>query len=101
MTNENGVTKGKIYLLTGNTGEYSDYREWTVCAYTNRADAEAHMTLLDAMAKSVQMRSLEDYDARIKAEEEIRAAEHGDPDACIDYTGIGWHVDEVVLKSKL
>jgi hypothetical protein len=32
----------KIYLVQGNCGEYSDHREWVVCAYEDEAMAQAH-----------------------------------------------------------
>lgn len=33
----------KIYLVQGNCGEYSDYREWVVCAYRDEKLAQAHV----------------------------------------------------------
>lgn len=33
-----------IYLVQGNCGEYSDYREWVVCAYRSEAMAREHAT---------------------------------------------------------
>lgn len=35
----------KIYVVIGCTGEYSDQREWPVCAYTNREMADKHADL--------------------------------------------------------
>lgn len=32
----------KIYLVQGNCGEYSDYREWVICAYRDEAMAKDH-----------------------------------------------------------
>jgi hypothetical protein len=30
------------YVIVGSTGQYSDHREWMVCAYANETDATIH-----------------------------------------------------------
>jgi hypothetical protein len=35
----------EIYLVQGNCGEYSDYREWVVCAYRDERKAKKHALL--------------------------------------------------------
>ena len=32
----------QIWLVQGNCGEYSDHREWVVCAYTDETKAKKH-----------------------------------------------------------
>jgi hypothetical protein len=44
MTDEE-MSMATIYLVQGNCGEYSDYREWVVCAYRTEAKAKKHAVL--------------------------------------------------------
>lgn len=37
----------KIYIVYGETGEYSDRRDWPVLAYTDEALAEAHVLMCE------------------------------------------------------
>lgn len=35
----------KIYLVIGQTGDYSDRREWIICGYNKKEDADKHVEL--------------------------------------------------------
>lgn len=107
----------KIYIVSGDTGEYSDHREWIVCAYTRREDAEGRMRLLESLAAYVEvpydgkrMFAIDDEEdtawrqnsrRRQIAEDRVRTHPDGDPDAHIDYSGIRWTVQEIELKDQL
>lgn len=41
-----------IYVVYGQTGEYSDHTEWLVCAYEDKVKAERHADLAAARAKA-------------------------------------------------
>jgi hypothetical protein len=85
----------------GDTGEYSDHREWVVCAYTRREDAQARVTLLETLVAGQRDRSVrEGYEVRSMIETRVREAPNGDKDAQIDYTGVSWHIEDLEVKEK-
>ena len=45
-----------VYVLFGETGEYSDRQEWAVRAYTTQADADADCAALNVAVKAVETR---------------------------------------------
>lgn len=74
-----------IYLVVGDTGEYSDHTQWNVCYYTNRKDAEEH-------ARKANVRAKELRPDRWKPG---RGANQYDPNMRLDYTGTSYGVEEV------
>lgn len=75
----------KIYLVRGFTGEYSDARDWTVCAYDNKEDAEEHAKRAGEACKNFK------YDCLKKPKNKY------DPYFGMDYTGTEYHIEEVLL----
>ena len=41
----------KVYVVMGTSGDYSDRREWVVCAYTDEALAKQHVELAQARSR--------------------------------------------------
>lgn len=85
-----------VFVLFGNTGEYSDHSEWVVRAYTLQADAEADCAALNGIAKADGDVSY-DYHRRNAVVERLR--QH-DTSATMDYTGTEYFVAGVPLVSQ-
>lgn len=45
VNDSRGTLVKRIFLVQGNCGEYSDYREWVICAYHDEAKAKDHARL--------------------------------------------------------
>lgn len=82
----------KLHVVQGTSGEYSDRREWIVCAYEDKAKAEAHA---EAAKRWYQ-------------ENDCHRLRHGkdfsnpfDPGMQLDYTGTDWTVYEIPLLNRL
>lgn len=89
----------KIYLIVGETGEYSSRREWYVCAFRDKDAAEAFaQSCRDFVAEHLEPRSqggCNFYESR------HTGCEHeGGPDPQIEvsYTGTSYTVAEVELR---
>ena len=82
----------KIYIVNGTTGEYSDRNDWVVCAYKDKALADAHVH--DAMLRA---KEIEKSDYR---HDNDRNKNEFDPNMRIDYTGTEYYVVETELKNK-
>lgn len=83
----------KAYILTGQTGEYSDYRSWTVAVYSNRDAADAEAKRLNDWCKAHGLHDgSADYAVRYKIKPD------GDPNFECDYTGTGYTVEEAELR---
>ena len=83
----------QIYIVIGNTGEYSDFRQWNVCAYMSEKSARARVTELDMLMKSIGAKW--DQDGCVEA---MRNNERGDRSFEIDYTGTTYYYNVVELK---
>jgi len=88
----------KIYVVFGNTGEYSDYREWMVCAYKKEDLAMARVSELEHLLTINGANKDIDWDEREKIAARIRSVENGDPGCDIDYTGSNYFYRETELK---
>ena len=84
-----------IYVIMGNTGEYSDHTTWFVAAYTTKEMAELHVQRLEEIMKNTDHLSI------IKKNRKIKKAIELDPMCKIDYTGTWYKVKEVKLYSHL
>jgi hypothetical protein len=82
----------KIYIVNGATGEYSDQDDWVVCAYRDRALADAHVH--DAMIRAKEIEKSGSRYEQKKGENEF------DPNMRMDYTGTKYYVVETELKNK-
>lgn len=94
----------QIYVVIGDTGEYSDYHEWIVCAYTREEDAIQRVKFLSAVASDLHVNDrdvrFESWQERGAAEKKIKVVENGDPNASIDYTGIRWRYEAITLRDS-
>jgi hypothetical protein len=45
-----------VYIVSGQTGEYSDHREWLVAAYLDESKAMTHVELANARARELDER---------------------------------------------
>lgn len=92
-----------IYVVMGQTGEYSDHNEWIVGWVPTEADAKDAVMFLTERYKEILVKhSLKenrygldgrDYEAQRKAEEEMRTT--WDPAFSLDYTGAQYWYAEV------
>jgi hypothetical protein len=87
------VSKGyrmKIYIVRGQTGEYSDQQEWIVCAYTDEQTAETHVVEAQAEATNI-FKEGDRWNPRKNP---------FDPFMRVDYTGTKYWVEECELDPK-
>ena len=82
----------KIYLVQGTTGEYSDRKDWTVCAYRSKEKAYDHASKAMRRAMKLHYMGWKSYDNNGEVNE-------FDSKMQIDYTGTEYTTEEVELKS--
>lgn len=87
-----------IYVVTGNTGEYSDYTDWIVCAYNSEDAAKARVIELETLMKTLGAVTDAAWDKRREAEDAMRKHEHGDQSFSMDYTGTRYGYEPVRLE---
>lgn len=83
-----------IYIVTGSTGEYSDYRDWFVRGFFDVDKARALRDELETKAKELDLYEgcrRPDYLAREALLKELAKL---DEDAESDYTGITYFLQE-------
>lgn len=91
-----------LYVVVGDSGEYSDWNQWIVCAYEDEALAREHAQLAEAeyrIAKTKVNAEEADY-----TREEAIFAEHNryDPDRVAStYEPVNYSVHEVDLRTSL
>ena len=85
-----------VYVVFGETGEYSDRSEWPVAAYSTGEMAEARADSLAAKYRELTENGtiITDYDQREAIETAMRIY---DPEFRLDYTGTHWYVLSVPL----
>jgi len=74
-----------IYVVMGQTGEYSDNREWAVMAYMDENKAKQHVEGASAFAREAYDRNGR-YGGAKKGDNPL------DPDMQIDYTGTNYYI---------
>ena len=84
-----------IYIVTGHTGEYSDSRDWTVCAYRDEAHAANHAKAAQDWARANAKEFSDRYWQRGR---ELKNPH--DPDCQIDYTGTKYGVERVEVRES-
>lgn len=52
------VEMSKIYVIVGSVGEYSDHKEWYVCAFRNQEEAQAFVMAVSAESRDIRNRIL-------------------------------------------
>lgn len=80
-----------VYLVSGETGEYSDRAEWPVAVFTDKDKANIFRNLCAEVVKGSE--ELDD-DARGELKSPY------DPRLRVDYTGAGYHMQEVPFDPK-
>ena len=80
-----------IYIVEGSTGEYSDHRDWMLCAYRDEAAAQEHVEKATARANELVAEYQRSYDIPSGANEH-------DPSMQIDYTGVRYTYYSVELR---
>lgn len=71
---------GHLWIVEGSSGEYSDRRDWVVCAYRTEAEAKRHAELAQARSESLRKQYGTYWDIPAKANEWDSQESH-------DYTG--------------
>lgn len=86
-----GQMKEKIvYLLTGETGEYSDRQEWPVAVFTKEIKAMLYKKLCEKEIEGINPRDW--HLSTVKS--------RFDPNIQMDYTGTSYFISEVPLNPK-
>lgn len=80
----------KIWIVYGKTGEYADYREWTVCAYNDEKSAENHAQAALEWYQQNGGINLRCYYGKNPY----------DKDMSVDYTGTEWGIYSIDLVDK-
>lgn len=87
-----------VYVVSGETGEYSDSRTWHVRAFHDKAQAEALCKLLNDWCKEKGVERKSYKDPGIKTWEfEEKPVE--DPNFDLSYNGTDYGVLEIPLES--
>jgi hypothetical protein len=86
---ENGVSEF-VYVLFGDTGEYSDHVDWVVRGYRDKAQADADCEMLNKLAEGIENLPWAERDAAVRE----RLGGH-DAQARVDYTGLIYSVVEI------
>lgn len=77
-----------VWIVEGSTGEYSDRREWPVCAFTTEEKAKELVEELSGLARVAEQAGLNRDDDLWRDETpEFKKLQQKDPRASIDYTG--------------
>lgn len=89
-----------IYVVIGETGEYSDHSLWHVRAFDVEDEADAFAKRLNDRAESLGISESLGY-FNLEQEEKVQAIEDMkdlDPECWADYTGVGYGVISVPLE---
>ena len=75
----------KVFVVVGYTGEFSDFNQWTVAAYTNEEDAKRHVLLADGYAREHKIwYDVDDANCFMNS----GLVNPFDPDMMLDHTGV-------------
>lgn len=86
----------KIYIVFGQTGEFSDFREWPVKAFKTKIKARKLHRKLNTIAKNGKgARHAFAWTDRLRT----KLGEAGDLDAQVDYTGTEYKVCELEFEA--
>jgi hypothetical protein len=83
------MNKQYIYLVVGSTGEYDDYRTWTVKAFKNKEKAEEFKKACQDISDNYSKQSYFDL---INPESEL------DSNFTMDYNGVEYYVETVSFE---
>lgn len=86
-----------VYVVMGTTGEYSDHREWPVCAFKDERSAQQHVTACDEEARRVYIDVEVNFRLnRITGNPDSKL----DPNMETDYTGTKYYYFETELRDE-
>lgn len=94
------MSDAKVWVLFGDTGEYSDYTEWVVRAYTDEEAATKDCETLNALLRAEGVHSDDDHVSRLSWDERkavIARLRAHDTNASLNYTGTRYFVHEIPL----
>lgn len=83
-----GTALNAVYIVVGNTGEYSSWTTWNVASYTTKEQADIHCNTLNDLVKGSKEW---DYDKRDEFKISL------DPLMEMQYGGTEYSVEEVSL----
>lgn len=87
----------KIYIVFGETGEYSDHRSWVVCAHSSQEKAEAMVDGLGIRYREL-LAGRDPFHIHYSDKRAVEEAmQPSDPTFSMDYTGTTWRVEETEL----
>lgn len=89
----------KIYIVHGETGEYSDRSDWNVCAYKNEEDAKIHVVKASEVARELYAKYQNDFMNWYDDDGVIKTNPY-DKRFSMDYTGTNYGYSEVELHDK-
>lgn len=85
----------KVYVVMGDTGEYSDRTEWSVSAYLDESKAAAHVARLDAWL--IENKVSRNHADVLVYEDRDKLRTPDDPHFTSDYTGTRYLIMAVEL----
>ena len=89
-------TTKTIYIVKGETGEYDNYNEWDVMAFSNKEEAITHMqTCQDWVDMYINPTSLSQF------RELCNLKNPFDSYMRVDYTGVHYGISSLQLKENL
>lgn len=77
-----------VYVVVGETGEYSDFHTWDVVSYADRSQAEFHLAALQEVTKGC-----EDWDYDRQSEFKTTL----DPFVDMDYNGVTYSIEVIKM----
>ena len=86
----------KVYIVEGQTGEYSDYRNWPVKAFQDEQKAKAFTETLNAKAQALGIATTGCHWA--ESQKIVPQMQELDPGVSIDYTGVSYSFYELDLE---
>jgi hypothetical protein len=85
----------QVYVVMGETGEYSDREGWPVLAYMDEADARAHVARCDEWALANGCHANSDQHVSFVGRDKL--VNPHDERMRVDYTGVRYYVMPVPL----
>lgn len=85
-----------VYVVSGATGEYSDFCCWEVCAFMKKEDAEAMCARLNAWCKERGLDKEQPDDETECEREKMKPPD--DPNFELAYTGTTYEILEIPIK---
>ncbi len=94
---EEGWDVAKVYVVVGETDEYSDRQTWTVAAYLAEEQAETEAARLNMWCRENHVH-ITNRAYALRSRNRTDQKPSGDPGFQCDYTGTEYTVDAVELR---